>query len=131
MLTENPFLTRILWPIFAICITVTFALPTGAPQSACHDMTPRHRNNVAQLGALAPYRLNVSTSEIVCDQVIGISLTGLQSDDMFRGFFIEVRPLDANGQIGDDPIGEFVIPEASKEFARIVDCGDDLGVYLY
>lgn len=130
MIAVNEFIAKVLLLTCAICISATVALPTGAPKSACHDMIPRHGKNIAVIGALAPYRLNVSLSQIDSGQVITISLRGLSASDKFRGFFIEVRKLEENGNIGDDPIGEFTVPVASNGIARIVDCGDNMGVIM-
>lgn len=127
MKSRNQLVARIILTLFALCVGVNVALPTGAPKIACHDMTPRHGNNVALLGALAPYRLNVSSCDVNSGDVIDISLAGLTSTDKFRGFFIQVRQLDINGTLGDDPIGEFTVP-AGNVFAKIVDCGDNLMV---
>lgn len=129
MFSENQFL----WKVLLIALSVTtasFALPTGAPKSACHDMTPHHRNFKAQLGSLAPYRLNVSKSEIDCGEVIQVTLQGIQDTDKFRGFFIQARELKVDGSLGDDPIGKFTIPDGNV-FARLVDCGDEIGVTYF
>lgn len=112
----------------AFIIVDSIALPTGAPQSACHDMTPRHGKISALSGSLAPYNLTVSNTQIVCGEAIEITLTGIANTDLFRGFLIEARPIDADDHIGDDPIGQFSLLSPTDVLAKILFCGDHIGV---
>ncbi|XP_038058460.1 serine-rich adhesin for platelets-like [Patiria miniata] len=77
----------LLIPLLAM-IGVGLGNSTGAPETACVDMTPRHKDVVA-MDTESPYRLEIDDSTVSPGGVITVTITGGRAQ--FRGFLLQAR----------------------------------------
>ncbi|XP_035692794.1 putative ferric-chelate reductase 1 isoform X1 [Branchiostoma floridae] len=76
-----------------------WAYPSGAPASACLDMTPQH--GPSEQTSTPPYELVVSNDTYAGGDEIEVTLRRTGNSAQFRGFFIQARTpgsTDAQGQ---------------------------------
>ncbi|XP_061177011.1 putative ferric-chelate reductase 1 homolog [Saccostrea echinata] len=84
-----------------------FGYPSGAPESACDNMTPDH--GVSPQTTPTPYDITLSASKLAVDENLTISISPKDGRTTFKGFLIEVYTDLASPVKFTD--GEFTVPE--------------------
>lgn len=98
----------------SICSTA-WAYSSGAPESVCSDMTPKHP--VDPQKTKFPYKISVSKNEVKSGETVDITVGG---DKNFKGYLLQVRD-------GDKAVGTFVVSDSDK-YTRAINCNDIKGV---
>ena len=102
---------------FLIMLAV-FAAPvlsysSGAPPSACADLTPKHK--VDPQRSASPYDILLSKNKIRSGDTVELTLVGKSGRDTITGFICQAR-------VGKTPIGQFHVPSATSALAQATDC---------
>lgn len=108
--------------IFVACIAVpaAWAYSSGAPTSACGDMTPQH--GVDAQKSAAPYKLLLSTNQVRSNGEVELELRGNSKGDTIKGFLVQAR-------VGNQPIGQFKAAPGDKN-VQTLNCGNGNQVIL-
>lgn len=108
--------------IFVACIAVpmAWAYSSGAPPSACGDMTPQH--GVDAQKSAAPYKLLLSTNQVSSNDEVELELKGNGKGDTIKGFLVQAR-------VGNQPIGQFKVSSGDKN-VQTISCGNGNQVIL-
>lgn len=78
----------------------TLAFHTGAPVEICGTMTPGHP--FSPQGGESPYRAFMQKTDVTEGETVDILLTSPTSGPPFKGFLIEIHPVN-----GENPVGTF------------------------
>ncbi|XP_028179339.1 putative defense protein Hdd11 [Ostrinia nubilalis] len=85
---------------------------SGAPESACEDMIPRHP--VPPQKSKAPYTITTNTKVVKAGSPLEVVISGKGASDTIRGLLLQAR-------VGDKPVGTFTIPP--NEPFQLLNCG--------
>ncbi|XP_045515486.1 putative defense protein Hdd11 isoform X1 [Pieris brassicae] len=105
--------------IFAkVCLALALligadAYSSGAPESACKDMIPRHP--VEAQTRPAPYKITTSTKVVKAGTPMEVTLSGNSPSDTIRGIMLQARGSD------DKPVGTFTV-SPNNPLARLMKC---------
>ncbi|KAG7311689.1 hypothetical protein JYU34_002743 [Plutella xylostella] len=86
---------------------------SGAPDSACQDMVPRHP--VSAQKSAAPYSITTSSKVVKAGQPLQVVISGRGASNTIRGLLLQARQ-------GGKPVGKFTVAP-NDSFAKTVDCG--------
>ncbi|KAG6459360.1 putative defense protein Hdd11-like [Manduca sexta] len=90
------------------------AYGSGAPQSACQDMIPRHP--VGPQNTSAPYIITTSTKVVKAGTPMQVTISGKKPENTMRGILLQARQ-------GDKIVGKFTLDD-NDSFAQLLDCGE-------
>ncbi|KAJ2944605.1 hypothetical protein O0L34_g3959 [Tuta absoluta] len=86
---------------------------SGAPDTACQDMVPKHP--VAAQKVAAPYIVTTSTKVVKAGQPMQVVISGKSASNTIGGLLLQAR-------VGNKPVGTFSVP-AGDRFAQLLNCG--------
>ncbi|XP_050675501.1 putative defense protein Hdd11 [Leptidea sinapis] len=103
-----------------LCVALALALgaeaySSGAPESACKDMIPRHPVDAQK--SPAPYVVTTSSKVVKAGEQIQVTVTGKSPSDTVRGLMMQARA-------GDKPVGTFTIDSTNK-LVRLMKCDNN------
>ncbi|CAH0726522.1 unnamed protein product, partial [Brenthis ino] len=96
-------------------VAYTEGYSSGAPESACQDMIPRHP--VEPQKRPAPYIITTSTKEVKAGTPMEVTIAGKSSADTIRGLMLQAR----TGDKGDKIVGLFTVAP-NDPLARTLKC---------
>lgn len=91
---------------------------SGAPESECSSMTPRH--HVDPQKGPSPYDIILDKKAIKAGDTVLVTIKGRKADDLIKGLLVQAR-------VGETPIGQFDV-SPSKDYIQILNCGNSRGV---
>lgn len=100
-------------------VAYTQAYSSGAPESACQDMIPRHP--VEPRKHPAPYIITTSTKEVKAGTPMEVTISGKNSSDTIRGLMLQARA----GEKGDQIVGVFSKVSPNDPLVRTMKCKVD------
>ncbi|KAH9640923.1 hypothetical protein HF086_015618 [Spodoptera exigua] len=101
--------------VLAVSLVVAAnAYSTGAPESVCGDMVPKHP--VPPQSTPPPYKITTSTQTAKAGTPLEIVISGNGPANKIRGLLAQARA-------GDKPIGKFTL-KPSDPFAQLLNCGE-------
>lgn len=110
---------RIFIALFCLGIPIMVqGYSSGAPDSECSSMTPRHKVD-AQKG-VSPYDIILDKKAIKAGETVLVTIKGHNNDDLIKGLLVQAR-------VGDTPIGYFDV-SPSRDYIQILNCGNGRGV---
>ncbi|CAH2066335.1 unnamed protein product, partial [Iphiclides podalirius] len=86
---------------------------SGAPESSCKDMIPRHP--VPPQKTAAPYTITTSSKVVRVGTPIEVTISGASPSDTMRGLLLQARK-------GEDIVGTFTL-DPNDQFAQLLNCG--------
>ncbi|CAH1645074.1 unnamed protein product [Spodoptera littoralis] len=98
----------------ASLVVAANAYSSGAPESVCGDMVPKHP--VPRQSSPPPYKITTSTQAAKAGTPLEIVISGNGPTDTIRGLLVQARA-------GDKPIGKFTL-KPNDPFAQLLNCGE-------
>ena len=98
-------------------VSCAVAYRHGAPQSACHSLTPRHGHARPQTDE-PPYSLELTRDTSTPDWSIRVTLKGNREQNTFQGFLVQARE-------DSSPIGHFTVLEEFSDISQLLRCSKD------
>lgn len=96
---------QIIFTTFAVLLHLTIwlpqstTLPQGAPETICDTMLPFHGGGILPSNAVAPFRIETSTSSVGQGQTLRVDIMGVPRGLTFGGFMIQARNNNPPNQI--------------------------------
>ena len=103
--------------VIAILISATFheslGFSSGAPNSRCGDMTPKHDNHSSS-AETSPYSVKVGKPYYMPGENVRVSIES--SSDDIKGFLIQARQVGGNVAVGSF--------SSAPDGGQLLNCGD-------
>ncbi|PZC83325.1 putative defense protein Hdd11 [Helicoverpa armigera] len=90
------------------------AYSTGAPESVCQDMVPKHP--VPAQSSPSPYTITTSTKTVKAGAPMEVVISGKAPSNTIRGLLLQARQ-------GDKIVGKFTL-KPNDPFAQLLNCGE-------
>ncbi|XP_028034065.1 putative defense protein Hdd11 [Bombyx mandarina] len=106
---------RFLYAVGVLCVaSYANAYSSGAPESACVDMIPKHP--VSPQTSTPPYTITTSTKTVKAGTPMEVVISGNKPENIIRGLLLEARQ-------GNNIVGKFTL-NPNDQFAKLLNCGE-------
>ncbi|XP_075992059.1 reeler domain-containing lethal (2) 34Fc [Anticarsia gemmatalis] len=100
--------------VLAIALVGANAYSSGAPESVCQDMVPKHP--VPPQKTPPPYTVTTSTKVVKAGTPMEVVVSGKAPENTIRGLLLQARA-------GDKIVGKFTLAP-NDPFAKLLNCGE-------